>query len=122
MLWCSPGVSTYVVIRAGWKAASNIVPIDDLLVNAASLAIQGMRRLSDLDAVMSVSDMTYYTSMMTEGMKLTVANANNHQLTYGTFGAAMTLVRQFVESYGGFQSATFDIWDGQNQVGTGTIE
>lgn len=56
-----------------------------------------------------------------EGLTLEVTNANNHQMTWGVFSSAMEALDDFIRENGGFASATFDVYDGQNQVGTGKI-
>lgn len=55
------------------------------------------------------------------GLVLNVANANNHQTTWGVLGAALSALKDFVAESGGFTSATFEIFDGVNQVATGTL-
>ena len=56
-----------------------------------------------------------------EGMTLAVANANNHQMTWGVLQSVLAVLEDFINENGGFVSATFDIFDGRNQVGTGKI-
>ena len=59
---------------------------------------------------------------MTErGMVLRVANANNHQTTWGVLGAAMRALANFVIEHGGFDTADFVIYDGENQVAMGVL-
>lgn len=57
-----------------------------------------------------------------EGLVLSVANANNHQMTWGVFTTAMQALDDFIRENGGFVSATFDVFDGRNQVATGKIQ
>ena len=53
---------------------------------------------------------------------LRVANANNHQTTYGVLGAALEAVHGFMSSKNRYYGkATFSIFDGTNQVGQGVI-
>lgn len=47
-------------------------------------------------------------------------NADNHQLTYGVLGAAISALSEYMQSYG-WGAATFQIWDGPNEVGFGMI-
>lgn len=54
-------------------------------------------------------------------MLLRIANVNNHQVTLGVFLNSMRLLKEFLDAKGGFQSVSFDIYDGENQVGTGSI-
>lgn len=48
-------------------------------------------------------------------------NANNHQLTYGVVRSAVAAVKGYMASDGDYGLMSFDIWDGDNQVGTGVI-
>lgn len=48
-------------------------------------------------------------------------NANNHQLTYGVVYSAVAAVRDYMVREGDYGLLSFDIWDGDNQVGTGVL-
>ena len=48
-------------------------------------------------------------------------NANNHQLTYGVAGAAIAALRDYMVQEDVSGTLSFDIWDGDNQVGAGLI-
>ena len=74
----------------------------------------------DGDRVISSGFGTTFESM--EGLVMAVSNANNHQLTWGVLKSALAALDDFINQNGGFVSATFDIFDGQNQVGTGKID
>ena len=104
-----------MVIRVGWSAVNNLSPITNLLYTVSQIAF----KIEDEegDRLMRATEMAYGSSQVF----LQVANANNHQLTWGVFLEALTLIKQFLDVNGGFQSATFDILDGENQVGTGSI-
>ena len=54
-------------------------------------------------------------------LTMTVRNANNHQTTWGVLGAACWALKDFVSARGAFQTIVFSIYDGVNQVATGTI-
>ena len=58
--------------------------------------------------------------MSDEGMRVTVANANNHQVTWGVLESALEALGDYMEQYG-YGSVVFDIFDGANQVGHGSI-
>ena len=55
-----------------------------------------------------------------DGYRLTFANANNHQLTWGVYGAAVVALTSFMQTYG-FGPAVFSVVDGANQVATGVV-
>ena len=56
-----------------------------------------------------------------DGTVLRVANANNHQLTWGVLGVAIQGVKS-VLGEGALGRASFVIFDGRNMVGRGWIE
>lgn len=53
-------------------------------------------------------------------MAMHVWNVNNHQVTYGVLGAAVRTLTDFFGSTG-WGAATFQIWDGVNEVGMGVV-
>ena len=55
-----------------------------------------------------------------EGLRVTVANANNHQVTWGVLESAFEALGDYMEQYG-YGSVIFGIFDGTNQVGQGSI-
>ncbi|MCJ1301924.1 hypothetical protein MMC08_004725 [Hypocenomyce scalaris] len=52
---------------------------------------------------------------------LRVQNANNHQVTYGVLGAALIALGDWMQEQGKWGALTFEVWDGDNQVGSGGI-
>lgn len=48
-------------------------------------------------------------------------NEDNHQLTYGVVHSAVAAVKAYMASNGQYGMMSFDIWDGDNQVGSGVI-
>ena len=48
-------------------------------------------------------------------------NADNHQLTYGVVRSAVAALRDYMAREGEYGLMMFDIWDGDNQVGTGLL-
>lgn len=55
-----------------------------------------------------------------EGLSITIANANNHQVTWGVLMTAFEALGDWMEQYG-YGSVIFQIYDGPNQVGRGSI-
>ena len=53
--------------------------------------------------------------------QLFTANANNHQQTWGVLAGAIMALASFMDSYGEFGYANFQIFDGGNQVGEGSV-
>ena len=54
-------------------------------------------------------------------MILTVAHANNHQLTWGVLGAALQGVEPFMTDNDARDAVNFDILDGDYQTRQGSI-
>lgn len=54
-------------------------------------------------------------------LELYVANANNHQQTYGVLAAAMWALGDYMGRVGP-GGVTFSVYDGANQVAQGSIE
>ena len=48
-------------------------------------------------------------------------NADNHQQTWGVVGAAIEALAQYMITHAIYGWATFRIFDGQNQVGHGSL-
>lgn len=61
------------------------------------------------------------------GLELSVTNANNHQMMWGTTAAAFKGLLDYLTGYvlvesGMFAAVTFAVFDGLNQVGTGALQ
>lgn len=55
------------------------------------------------------------------GVKLHTQNANNHQITWAVLAAAIMALGDYMHSFEDYGAVDFNIWDGLNQVGHGTI-
>ena len=55
-----------------------------------------------------------------QGLSLMVWNANNHQTTWGVLGAAIEAIVGHMNQ-NNFGGASFNIFDGSNEVGEGII-
>ena len=56
----------------------------------------------------------------TDGILLSVRNAANHRVTWGVLDAALTALGDYMSKFG-YGVARSGIFDGNNQVGQGTI-
>lgn len=54
-------------------------------------------------------------------MILSIRNANNHQMTWHLLSSAILAVVDYMYSKNKFGTVVFDIFDGGNQVGQGSI-
>lgn len=55
------------------------------------------------------------------GLELFCANSNNHQITWGVMGAALSALEDFMNYNQVWSAATFSIHDGHDQVGVGIV-
>ena len=63
-----------------------------------------------------------YRRLGAQALTLSARDANNHHLTWGVLGAALEAVRDYmIQSGHGFGTAYFQIYDGDNQTGQGSI-
>lgn len=55
------------------------------------------------------------------GIVLSIANANNHQTTWGVLGEAILAIGDYMNQNRSFGTIVFYIFDGSRQVGQGSI-
>lgn len=55
------------------------------------------------------------------GVGVNAWNADNHQLTWGVLGAALTALLDYMRIFGN-GAITFNIFDGTHMVGHGTVQ
>ncbi|KAA6407892.1 MAG: hypothetical protein FRX48_08243 [Lasallia pustulata] len=55
------------------------------------------------------------------GWELYTVNTNNHQQTWGVLGGALFALANWMSSTGNVGAAHFIIYDGDNEVGQGTL-
>lgn len=63
-----------------------------------------------------------YVWGLDQDYNIRVRNANNHQCTYGVMRAAVAALYDYMLTENEYGTVTFDIWDGENQVGQGFVE
>lgn len=115
ILWCSPHSETYVVL----------IPIHDLPPDAVShILISGrnsLRRLIQTGGDGPVTNGYFIWARRDDtGVSFRAWNANNHQLTFGVTCAALDALVDYMSAHG-YSGASFNIYDGQNQVGQGVV-
>ena len=117
VIWCVPGSRTYVtLIIAQTLDRDRIWPllVDAFMRVHARIQEQG-------DGLLPSNNGAGLWQLTRDGIVLSVANANNHQTTWGVFGAAIAALADYMEQNRVFGTVTFNIFDGSNQVGEGTI-
>ena len=60
----------------------------------------------------------FYTLLGDGGLRLSALNVNNHQMTWGVFGAALLALMDFMRTNNWYGAVSFDIYDGFNNVAT----
>lgn len=56
-----------------------------------------------------------------DALALEVANANNHQTTYGVLAAALLSLASYMVQTDDANRASFDVYDGPNRVASGWV-
>ena len=111
--WCAPNSETYIMFKAVVPVAGAV--IRELLDKAYSQVQATIQLLGDVRVP------GWGMDCVRQGFYFRATNANNHQITMGVLGAAISALRDYVTKEGG-GTLTFDIYDGENQVGVGLIE
>ena len=112
--WCAPNSATYVVFKIVNALAESIVL--DTLSEAWDIIVEQLHAYGD--GVMPAGTFERYPS--DEGLLISIWNANNHQVTWGVAQAALEALGDYMEQ-NGYGSVIFQIYDGANQVGRGSI-
>lgn len=50
-----------------------------------------------------------------------ISNANNHQCTFGVMRSAVAALTDFMTTENTYGTMSFEIWDGENEVGLGVV-
>ena len=116
LTWCCPGTATAVTItvfNAYDYNSDGDVRVLDMLIDTLELVQHVLSR----DVVIPTGVFTFTT----HGVNWYSANANNHQQKYGVLAGAIIALSEFMNAYGAYGYAHFEIFDGGNQVGTGSL-
>lgn len=117
-IWCLPRSRTWVSVNFGQPLIGTYVT--EILIDSYNLIGDTIKNKGDGPVLKGLFGMTRY------GLTLVASNANNHQLTRAVLEGALTALWQYVRQrqyeFGGQWTITFKIFDGVNQVGTGSIE
>lgn len=112
--WCAPDSATYVVFKIVATLTSDVVL--GTLAEAYEIVNDQLERHGD--GVMPAGTFDRFPS--DDGLLVSVWNANNHQTTWGVLLSALEALGDWMEQYE-YGSVIFQIYDGQNQVGRGSI-
>lgn len=114
MLWCAQHSRTYVVLELGRLVAGESIPATISI--AHNVIATRIRSLGD-----GPIDNGRYSMVGLGGVGVNACNADNHQLTWGVLGAALTAVLDYMSNFGN-GAITFNIFDGAHMVGQGTVQ
>lgn len=110
--WCAPHSRTYVILTLTQLLPGNTIM--DILQDSYSMVSGRLDSVGDTVISNGLFNWEY------QGYSLRVWHANNHQTTWGVLGAAIEAIADFMTQYG-FARATFNIYDGGNEVGEGVL-
>lgn len=113
--WCAPGSATYVLFTITQSVDPGSAVLN-LINTAFTTLMQHLQQAGD-----GVIPQAYFNMEGANNMELYVANANNHEQTYGVLAAAMWALRNYINRFGSGE-VIFKIYDGANQVAQGSIE
>lgn len=63
----------------------------------------------------------FYTLLGDGGLRLSAWNADNHQMTWGVFRAALLVLMDFMRTNNWYGAVRFDIYDGFNNVASALL-
>lgn len=112
--WCASNSATYVVFKIVNALAQSVVL--DTMAEVYEVIQQHLQTYGD--GVMAATSFDRFPS--DEGLEVSIWNANNHQVTWGVLESALEALGDWMEQYG-YGSVIFQIYDGSNQVGRGSI-
>lgn len=117
VFWCAPGSQTYVTLTmVSMLDRNNVWP---LLVDAFTRVQTRIQQSGD-GLVLSNNGAGLW-QVTRNGIVLSIANANNHQTTWGVLGAAIFAIGDYMNENRFFGRIIFNIFDGTHQVGQGSI-
>ena len=112
--WCAPDSAVYVVFKGVSAIAQSVVL--DSIAEVYEIILEHLETHGD--GVMPAGTFERFPS--DEGLEITITNANNHQVTWGVLQSALEALGDWMDQFG-YGSVVFQIYDGPNQVGRGSI-
>ena len=117
IIWCAPQTTTWLLIRLGITFAGTSTT--ELLIDSYNQIQDQITKVGNGNIVNGVFQFQRY------GLQFVATNANNHQLTRAVLEAAITAMWQYMRQLqyqqGTQGTASFQIFDGVNQVGIASI-
>lgn len=91
-------------------------PVVDLLHESYDTVLDHIQKFGD-----GVLTGGLFQWVTTRGYVLQAWSSNNHQTTWGTLGAAVTALLNYMTAKNLYGAVVFYIFDGANEVGGGTL-
>lgn len=113
VLWCAANSKTYVIFTMTQVVSER--SIESALNTAAAHMAQYFNQIGD--AVITKGSVEFYGG---NGVFFKSWNVYNHQQTWGVLAAAIAALKDYM-SHSSYGAASFNIFDGRNEVGQGTI-
>ncbi|KAA6416284.1 MAG: hypothetical protein FRX48_01004 [Lasallia pustulata] len=118
VVWCQPGSRTFVIVEMSYVVGSLAASshFRDLLTACLNIISYEIETTYDGP----IDGGIFERISLTSSLALHVWNANNHQITYGVLGAAVSALLDYMQQRG-WGDCTFSIFDGPMQVGRGQL-
>lgn len=113
VLWCAHNSKTFIIVETMKLILGITTPA--LIDHTTASVLQHIRIAGD--GVIPASQSTWGD---TGGTLMKTWNSNNHQITWGVFGAALSALKEYTNEYG-WGTASFTIFDGVKEVGEGYV-
>ena len=115
VVWCAENSDVFLMVRV---IGATVGPaVSDLLDQAYLDTIANMYAMG-AHALISHGS---FTRTGPHNLVFTAVNSNNHQMTWGVLAMAIEALASYMQSTG-FGRVIFTIYDGVNEVGSGSIE
>lgn len=115
--WCDPKSATYLIVSTAYSLpGGTLTSLLEEVTHALTAHLA-----SAADGPILHGEFSYLKQQWggaTAAMH--VWNVNNHQVTYGVLEAAVRTLQDFFDTTA-WGAATFQIWDGVNEVGMGVL-
>lgn len=118
VLWCAPNSQTYVVVTLAHTIPG--MGVNRLLSSAHNLAQEHIESMGD-GVIRTLSNGRILQLQEVNGLAMSVFNTNNHQTTWGVLASAVLALVDYMAGQGTYCAAAFSIYDGHNEVGTGSL-
>ena len=118
VLWCAPNSQTYIILTMAQR-----IPMPGCIgiLSKAYKNLLGHIERSGDGVMQALPNGRIFQLQAGRDLNLIAFNSNNHQTTYGVLASAFLALVDYMAGQGTYCAAAFTIYDGKNEVGTGSI-